>query len=160
MTESRSPSPFSASSRTALVATLAASFLGACGGGGSDGSDVSSVPSTTSTVSTGVMTKGSTIVNGVRFEDTSANISIDDTPKTAAALQNGMVVKVVGTVNGDDVNGTAQRIKAWSKRAAGRARSPLRRTRKLWFCTLKSSLSTIRPCIPICPASMPSPPRR
>jgi uncharacterized protein DUF5666 len=112
MTESRSPSPFCASSRTALVATLAASFLAACGGGGSDGADASSAPSTTSTVSTGVMTKGSTIVNGVRFEDTSANISIDDTPKTAAALQNGMVVKVVGTVNSDDVNGTAQRIKA------------------------------------------------
>jgi hypothetical protein len=58
------------------------------------------------------MTKGSTIVNGVRFEDTTANIFIDDTPKTAAALQNGMVVKVLGTVNDDGINGTAQRIKA------------------------------------------------
>ena len=115
MTDTRSASPLFASSRTALVATLAASFLSflaACGGGGSDGSDASSAPSTTSAVSTGVMTKGSTIVNGVRFEDTTANISIDDTPKTAAALQNGMVVKVVGTVNSDDINGTAQRIKA------------------------------------------------
>ena len=58
------------------------------------------------------MTKGSTIVNGVRFEDTTANISIDDTPKTSAALQNGMVVKVVGNVNDDGINGTAQRVKA------------------------------------------------
>jgi hypothetical protein len=58
------------------------------------------------------MAKGSTIVNGVRFEDTIANISIDDTPKTAAALQNGMVVKVLGTVNDDGINGTAQRVKA------------------------------------------------
>jgi len=58
------------------------------------------------------MTKGSTIVNGVRFEDTTANIFIDDTPKTAAALQNGMVVKVAGTVNDDGINGTAQRVKA------------------------------------------------
>jgi hypothetical protein len=58
------------------------------------------------------MTKGSTIVNGVRFEDTIANIAIDDTPKTAAALQNGMVVKVTGTVNADGINGTAQRVNA------------------------------------------------
>jgi hypothetical protein len=58
------------------------------------------------------MTKGSTIVNGVKFEDTIANISIDDTPKTAAALQNGMVVKVTGTVNADGINGTAQRVNA------------------------------------------------
>jgi hypothetical protein len=58
------------------------------------------------------MTKGSTIVNGVRFEDTTANISIDDTPKTAAALQNGMVVRVLGTVNDDGINGTAQRVNA------------------------------------------------
>ena len=64
------------------------------------------------TSSTGVMTKGSTIVNGVRFEDNTATISIDDTPKSSAALQNGMVVKVVGNVNADGVNGTAQRIKA------------------------------------------------
>ena len=102
-----SPSPFFASSPAALLAALAASVLAACGGGG--GSDGPSAPST---VSTGVMTKGSTIVNGVRFEDTAANISIDDTPKAAAALQNGMVVKVVGTVNDDGINGTAQRIKA------------------------------------------------
>jgi len=60
----------------------------------------------------GVMTKGSTIVNGVRFEDTTANISIDDTPKTAAALQNGMVVKIVGNVNDDGITGIAQRVKA------------------------------------------------
>jgi hypothetical protein len=58
------------------------------------------------------MTKGSTIVNGVRFEDTTANISIDDTAKTAAQLQSGMVVKLVGDVNADGITGTAQRIKA------------------------------------------------
>src|SRR5262245_48051204 len=99
--------------RAALLAALAASILSACGGGGDDGGG-GGVGGTglTSTVSTGVMAKGSTIVNGVRFEDTSANISIDDTPKTAAQLQNGMVVKLVGTVNADGITGTAQRIKA------------------------------------------------
>jgi hypothetical protein len=105
------------SSRTALVAALALSILAACGGGGggTGGTGTTTPPpggGPVSTVSTGVMAKGSTIVNGVRFEDTSANISIDDTPKTSAALQNGMVVKVVGTVNDDGINGTAQRVKA------------------------------------------------
>src|SRR5580765_8383799 len=93
--------------RTALIASLAA-LITACGGGtGGTGATGGS-----SAVSTGVMTKGSTIVNGVRFEDTTANISIDDTPKTAAALQNGMVVKIVGNVNDDGITGTAQRVKA------------------------------------------------
>jgi hypothetical protein len=98
-----------------LPAVLAASVLAACGGGGGTGGTGTTTPppgAGGSTVSTGVMTKGSTIVNGVRFEDTAANISIDDTPKTAAALQNGMVVKVVGNVNDDGINGTAQRVKA------------------------------------------------
>lgn len=109
--ETRSPCVLPLSSRTALLAALAASVLAGCGSG-SGGSDAPSAPTAPSTVSTGVMTKGSAIVNGVRFEDTAANISIDDTPKAAAALQNGMVVKVVGSVNDDGINGTAQRIKA------------------------------------------------
>jgi hypothetical protein len=118
MMQPRPHSPLE-SLRTALLAALAASILAACGGGGGGGSNGAGTVGTpptgggpVSTVSTGVMTKGSTIVNGVRFEDTTANISIDDTPKTAAALQNGMVVKVVGTVNDDGINGTAQRVKA------------------------------------------------
>jgi len=103
------------SPRTPLLAALALSILAACGGGGGTGGTGTTTPppgAGGSTVSTGVMTKGSTIVNGVRFEDTTANISLDDTPKTNAALQNGMVVKVAGTVNDDGINGTAQRVKA------------------------------------------------
>jgi hypothetical protein len=56
------------------------------------------------------MTKGSVIVNGVRYEDTLANIIGDDTPKTPANLQNGMVVKVTGRRNDDGTTGTADRI--------------------------------------------------
>lgn len=102
--------------RTALVGAFVASLLVACsgGGGGTGGTGTTTLPPSAGggIVSTGVMTKGSTIVNGVRFEDTTANISVDDTPKAAAALDNGMVVKVRGTVNDDGINGTAQRVKA------------------------------------------------
>src|SRR4051812_22391292 len=114
--ETRFPFSFIQSSRTALLAALAGSILAACGGGGGTGGTGTTTPppggAGGSTISTGVMTKGSTIVNGVRFDDTTANISIDDTPKTSAALQNGMVVKVAGNVNDDGINGTAQRVKA------------------------------------------------
>jgi hypothetical protein len=94
----------------ALVAAIVLT-VSACGGG-TGGTGATGGTGGTGIVSTGVMTKGSAIVNGVRFEDTTANIFIDDTPKTAAALQNGMVVKVLGSVNDDGINGTAQRVKA------------------------------------------------
>jgi hypothetical protein len=95
------------------LAALALSVLAACSGGtGGTGTTTPPPGAGGVTVSSGVMTKGSTIVNGVRFEDTTANISLDDTPKTNAALQSGMVVKVAGTVNDDGINGTAQRVKA------------------------------------------------
>ena len=110
--ETRAPCALFKSLRTALLGALAAGALAACGGGGSSGSSAPFAAGSTSTISTGVMTKGSTIVNGVRFDDTAAGISLDDTPARAAALQNGMVVKLLGTVNGDGMTGTAQRIKA------------------------------------------------
>ena len=88
--ETRFPSSPFESPRTAVLALLGLSLLAACSGGtGGTGTTAPPPGAGGSTVSTGVMTKGSTIVNGVRFEDTTANISLDDTPKTAAALQNG-----------------------------------------------------------------------
>ena len=80
----------------ALAASIALT-VSACGGGGGGDTTASGGTGGTGIVSIGVMNKGSVILNGVRFEDTTANILIDDTPKTAAALQNGMVVKVLGS---------------------------------------------------------------
>lgn len=96
--------------RLAILSLAIALTVAGCGGG--TGGTGATTPTATNAVSTGVMTKGSVIVNGVRFEDTTANIFIDDTPKTSAALQTGMVVKVAGMVNNDGINGTAQRVKA------------------------------------------------
>jgi len=93
----------------ALGASIALT-VAACGGGGD--TTASGGTGGTGITSAGVMSKGSVILNGVRFEDTTANILIDDTPKSAAALRNGMVVRVTGTVNEDGINGTAQRIEA------------------------------------------------
>ena len=108
--------------RVALAAALSFT-LAACGGGGSADGGTGGTG-----ISIGVMTTGSTIVGGVRFDDTTAIITIDDTPKTASIdLRDGMVVKVLGTVNADGVTGTAQRIEAQIevRGAAGLWKSPL-----------------------------------
>lgn len=77
-----------------------------------DGSGVFYLPPATgaAVISKGAMTKGSTTVTGIRFEDTYANITADDTVKTPAYLASGMTVKVKGTRNADGITGTADRI--------------------------------------------------
>ncbi len=86
-----------------FMATALSAGLFACGGGYDDGYSPPPVP----IISEGTMTTGSAIVNGIRFEDTAANITADDSPKT---LGDGMTVKVKGTRNNDGTTGTADRI--------------------------------------------------
>lgn len=92
-----------------MVVAAVAAIIAACGGG-TGGTGITGGP--TNAVSIGVMTKGSVIVNGVHFDDTGAQVEIDNTPKTPASLQSGMVVKVAGSVNSDNINGSAQKVKA------------------------------------------------
>jgi hypothetical protein len=68
------------------------------------------VPSSTTIISTGMMMKGSAIVNGIQFSDTLANITADDTSKNASFLQDGMMVKIKGSRNNDGLTGTADEI--------------------------------------------------
>jgi Domain of unknown function (DUF5666) len=93
-----------------LIASL---VLASCGGGGGGTADNGGMGGTG--VSMGVMTKGSVIVNGVRYEDNAANITIDDTPKFPANLQSGMVVSVRGSIDGTGQNGTATQVVAQSE---------------------------------------------
>ena len=90
---------------TLLLVTFAGCNLGGgSSGGGSDAGSGSNV------VMTGTMTKGSVILNGVRYDDTAAGITADETSITAAELGNGMTVKLKGTVDSDGVNGTAELV--------------------------------------------------
>ena len=110
----RSPALFAAGRRqmnqrkSPRAALLAACFglIAACGGG-TDGTG-SPVPSAAGITTSGVMTKGSVIVNGVRFDD-SAAIVTDDRGRTASGLANGMVVKLRGRRT-DSGSGIAERI--------------------------------------------------
>lgn len=94
---------------TALRAGLLAACLVAVAGcgGGTDGTGSPALSSAAITAS-GVMTKGSVIVNGVRYDD-SAAIVTDDRGRTTAALANGMVVKLRGR-RSDSGNGIAERV--------------------------------------------------
>lgn len=94
-------------------------ILTACGsGGGGGGSDAGSgngggAVAGQDMVVSGTMTKGSVIVNGIRFTVASgASIVIDDNPGTETGLDNGMQVHVRGRVNEDRVTGEADMIEA------------------------------------------------
>jgi len=88
---------------SACVATLAG-----CGGGTDGTGSVPPTPVGTVTTSSGAMTKGSVILNGVRYDD-SAAIVTDDRSRAAAALADGMVVQLRGRSD-DRGNGTAERV--------------------------------------------------
>jgi hypothetical protein len=63
------------------------------------------------TVAVGAMTKGSVKVNGVEFQTNADTIiTADDNPKAATFLDDGMTVKVKGTVNADGLTGAAEKV--------------------------------------------------
>lgn len=101
------PIPAGLTRRQTLLAMLGAASLSACGGGG----DVAGVgQGGTGAFSIGPITGlGSIIVNGIRYDDSGASISSDDSSLSARDLRLGMVVAVQGTpaVNGQS---TASRI--------------------------------------------------
>jgi len=97
-------------SRSICGAAAATWLLISCGGGTDGTGGFTPLPPTTQSVVIGVMTKGSVIVNGVRFDDSTATIRIDGRNGNAAELGNGMFVKVLGRINSDNVSGIADRI--------------------------------------------------
>jgi hypothetical protein len=60
------------------------------------------------------MTKGSVILNGVHFDDTTATVSPDDTNQVPV-LADGKTVKVKGTVSADGRSGTAEKVEVVSE---------------------------------------------
>ena len=81
-----------------LLASMAAvSMLFACGG--SDDDPV--VPEPTQTAIGTISGFGSVIVNGVRFDDSGASVSMNDAAAARNQLRVGMVVRVQGRIHGD-----------------------------------------------------------
>jgi hypothetical protein len=67
-------------------------------------------PAGSSVSSAGIMTKGSVILNGIRYEDGLASVSRDDSVVGTAQLADGMRVKLRGTRNDDGLTGVADSI--------------------------------------------------
>ncbi|MDO8348886.1 MAG: DUF5666 domain-containing protein, partial [Planctomycetota bacterium] len=89
------------------MAIVALAVLTACGGGNDD--DLAPVQATQSAI--GVISGfGSVIVNGVRFDDAAAAITMNGAAATRDRLRVGMVVQVRGRIHGDGT-GVAESIR-------------------------------------------------
>ena len=77
-------------------AVAALALLVACGGGDGDG-----VTATDATVIGPITAFGSVVVNGIRFDDGSAVVTIEDEAATRSRLRLGMVVQVQGQIRSD-----------------------------------------------------------
>jgi hypothetical protein len=86
------------------IAAAAACLLAACGGGGGGG-----VSMTDATVIGPITGFGSVMVNGIRFDDDNAVITIEDAIQARDQLRIGMVVRVQGQVRSDGT-GVANQI--------------------------------------------------
>jgi hypothetical protein len=113
----------------ALAFSILTAVLIACGGGSGDvGANVAAWPGTggTGITATGpVAGFGSVIVNGTRFEDSTAKVFFDGLPQTdgdTSLLRLGMVANVAGQLSSATTTptavikalGTAKRIEVWS----------------------------------------------
>ena len=88
------------------VSLAATAWLAACGGGGSDASTAAPAAQYEGTISG----FGSVIVNGVRFDDSRAAVTIDDASAAKGALKLGMRVTLSGSVAEGSDTGTATHV--------------------------------------------------
>lgn len=110
------PTRAGAPAATLLAALVAASIAGCGGGGGADGTGTSiatggATDGTGSPLafSSGTMVRGSVILNGVRYDDSAAQVD-DDRGRGAASLATGMQVALRGRIGDDGVSGSAERV--------------------------------------------------
>lgn len=97
------------------VAMAAAFFLAACGGGSSD-SGTTTIPPDSGGIDRGgvafgeITGFGSIIVNGVRYDTDDAVITVDGIPATQAQLKVGDVATIIGAIDDDSGELTAQKV--------------------------------------------------
>ncbi|MFM1988390.1 MAG: hypothetical protein RJA99_1347 [Pseudomonadota bacterium] len=124
--------PFHRGLPAACIAAALAALSGCGGGGGADGTSASiatgggasgtgsplagggasgtgSPLTGTPLFAEGVMARGSVILNGVRYDDTAAQVT-DDRGRGVAQLADGMRVKLRGRIADDGVSGTTDRV--------------------------------------------------
>jgi hypothetical protein len=95
------------------LAACATLLVTACGGGGDTAPAAVTPPPSSAKVSmtVGPITGfGSVIVNGIRYDDSTARIEIEDEDDDKGGLKLGVVVRVEGKINDDGITGKADRI--------------------------------------------------
>jgi Domain of unknown function (DUF5666) len=106
------------------IVGIAVGVLVACGAGTQSGVGVGGTGTGTQTIAvaptpvtiTGPITGfGSVIVNGTRFDDTSALVIRDAITIASNALRLGMTIEVTGTKSADGLTGTAETIRVFSE---------------------------------------------
>ncbi|MDH5212825.1 MAG: DUF5666 domain-containing protein [Gammaproteobacteria bacterium] len=99
-----------------FLTTLFLMVLAACGGSGSDAPPGNNAPPPVGGIGrTGVAfgpisTFGSIVVNGVRYDTSSATFTVDDSPGSESDLRVGHVVLVKGEIDDNLTTGTAQEV--------------------------------------------------
>jgi hypothetical protein len=99
-----------------ILMVLALGQISACGGGGSSDTPTLQPPPPTGGIGrTGfaygpITTFGSIVVNGVRYDTSSADFTVNDAQGSQSDLRVGDVVIVKGSVNSDGVTGTADTV--------------------------------------------------
>jgi hypothetical protein len=102
-----------------IILSIFVTLAAGCGGGGGGGTtpvvDPPPPPPVGGIGRTGVAmgpisTFGSVVVNGVHYETTNTTFTFDDNPSTEDQLEVGDIVLVKGTINDDDVTGTADTV--------------------------------------------------
>lgn len=98
----------------ALFSLVATVLLAACGGGGDSSSPMAGIGSGGTGVSAGPVSGfGSIIVNGVKFDDTGAQITINDRlNRPVTEIRLGMVVEVRAVIDDSGTSGKASEIHA------------------------------------------------
>jgi hypothetical protein len=126
------------------AAVCASTLLNACGGGGGSSGSAGNPGTTTAagTVVTGPITGfGSVIVNGVRFDDSAASVSVDDDGGSTGDLRLGMIVEIEGAKDGAAATGKASAI-ATASEVRGPVSAIDKTSRQLTVLGLTISVST------------------
>jgi hypothetical protein len=100
---------------SSICILLLASALSACGGGGGGGTNTDTPPPTGGIGRTGfaagtISTFGSIVVNGVRYETSSATFTINDGAGVEDDLRVGDFVVLKGTIDANGTTGTADEV--------------------------------------------------
>ena len=113
MTEPHPPFPATPTRRQWLV--LVSAGLSGCGGGSMQLADGPPGTGGSGFFASGpVMGFGSVILNGIRFDDSSASIKLDGATARSADLRLGMVASVLGAHGSSATAGSAASVEVWS----------------------------------------------